>query len=186
MNSCETPIIDVETTVEANPVDQEIEAYRKRIENLADLNSGASFTNNQPAHARVIFETFFCRATQEVDIFCRNLAADVFNSTRLCENLIGAVKRGVKVRVFTQENPESSSFVETLRKLVAANPDLVALKQGNSNHLNNLGFNFAVMDEKAYRFEPNKADFVAFASMNNPSVCKSLLSVFQTAEASYV
>jgi hypothetical protein len=182
--TCETPI-DVTTTVEINPAELEIEAYRKRIENLADLNSGESFTNNQPAHARVIFETFFCRATQEVDIFCRNLAADVFDSVRLCENLIGAVKRGVKVRVFTQENPAPSSFVDTLQELIAAKPELVELKKGNSNSLNSLGFNFAVMDGKAYRFEPNKDDFVAFASMNNPSVCKSLLSVFRTAEASY-
>ncbi len=177
--------IEVEATAVVKLDEQEIDAYRQRIENLADLDSGAAFTNNQPAHARVIFETFFDRAQKEVTIFCRNLASNVFDSSRLADNLVVAVKRGVQVRVFTQEDPQPSAFLKVLKNLVTSYSDKVSIKRSlTENSMNKLEFNFAVMDGKAYRFEPNKDDFVAFASMNNPDVCKSLLSLFQTAEKS--
>ena len=143
------------------------QSYRESVEALERLKSSKVFQNGMPVHAAIIFETFFRHAKKAVKIFCRNLSRDVFDEPWLLEAAQKAVlERGVSLSVFVKEQPDQSSFLNWLRRN-EGHPAVVFASNVSDEPSAHKQFNFATMDGRAYRFEPNENEVAACACMND-------------------
>lgn len=156
--------------------------YRCYVERLAQLKSKELFQNGQANHAAIIFETFFKYASKHVHILCKNLSADVFGLENVLNALETALLRKVPVRILYQETPESSAFLESLQRWQEQKLPIEALPATGTS-LGPVSQNFAVMDRRAFRFEPDNSRPMAYACMNGPEEATTLDDVFLRAFA---
>jgi len=156
----------------------EIDEYRKFVERLAELESTEIFSNGQTAHAQIIFETFFKFARKGVVILCSKLSHDVYDQPSLISSANDALNRCIPVRIVTQEPPESGRFMEAVKgwKEEKRAIDVKTSLPGSAS--SKTPFNFAVMDGKAYRFEPVKKNHIAYACMNDVNLAQKLQTFF--------
>jgi hypothetical protein len=155
----------------------EVAEYRKFVERLAASESAEMFSNGQAAHAAVIFEMFFKNAQQGVNILCRNLKADVFGLDVVINAVKNALWRKVPVRILVQEAPEASNFLALAKQWKGAGKE-IEIRSAEGTILAEADQNFAVMDRKAFRFEPNRDAQIAYASMNQSRNATVLDNVF--------
>jgi hypothetical protein len=156
----------------------EIEEYRKLVEKLASSKAEEVFSNGQSAHAAIIFETFFRHAKQRVNIFCRNLASDVFSLPQVAQTLEMALLRGVKVKFISQERPGAVDLADKIEGWSKSGLPVQLVVAPEGSDASKVKANFAVMDQRAFRFEIDREEPKAFASMNQPQSAKQLDDVF--------
>ena len=94
-----------------------------------------------------------------------------------------AIERGIRIHIVTQERPESESFIALLREKRALDPQNVTLRIIKDS---DLLINFAVVDNKRYRYEKNHQKLEAVACMNDPSVSEALADLFRNLERASV
>jgi hypothetical protein len=145
--------------------------YREGVEELWKLKSEKPISNAVPAHAAILFETFFKHSKNKVRIFCRNLNAEVFGGIGVVQQASEALKRNVSINIIVQEEPEQSAFKELLR-----NPGVCI--QRASRPVSEYDLNFAVMDDEAIRIEPKRSDCKATAIMYAPDKARQLAQFF--------
>jgi len=155
----------------------EVDLYREVIFQLFETESKTQFSNGAPAHAAVIFEAMLQYAKESVKIFCKELLGEVFGCPRVIMALKGAIERGVCVQVLTQHAPNKSQFLEILKSEMT-NGRKSRIATTNNPKLKSHKVNFAVMDEKAFRYEDDASEISAFACANNPSASKGLSEDF--------
>jgi GH15 family glucan-1,4-alpha-glucosidase len=161
----------------------ELDSYRRFVERLAVLESTEVFSNAQSAHAQVILETFFKFAKNNVVIFCHKLSEIVYGNQSLINAADSALNRCVSVRILTQKEPESELLTAALKKWKEDGKHVVFKTALKESFESETPYNFAVMDGKAYRFEPAKEDHTAFACMNGTELAQDLLSLFDKLDA---
>jgi phosphatidylserine/phosphatidylglycerophosphate/cardiolipin synthase-like enzyme len=130
-------------------------------------------SNRLPDHAAALYELFFQKASEEVVIFCRNLAPDVFQRSPVQNAFVKALARGVRVRILVQEECEGAKLLNDCGETVALAIDLAHPDDAK------LPYNFCVRDKESYRFERDKNSFEAFAKMSHPSEAKTLYDAFE-------
>jgi hypothetical protein len=149
------------------------ENYRLGLELLFDSQSSFVVTNGSDEHAALIFDLFFRKARGRVNIFCRNLKAKVFDQLFVIDAAKNALEKGVIITVVTQEPPESKKFIELTNTCPTLRIDVA-----KSDVAKNCKYNFSVLDGMALRFEPNREEVRAFASMYSPSQALQLEAIF--------
>ena len=155
-----------------------IEIYRGGVKDAFDKKSNRQIDNGLSEHAAILFEQMFEHAQSKIRIFCKNLAAKVFDKDAIVTSAQKAVERGVAFEIVIQdENPEKSKFYEFLK--TQSQNDKVSLHRLTSERLKDHTANFTVMDEAAYRYENNRDEFVAEANANSPPIAKLLISKFE-------
>ncbi|HEV7868053.1 MAG TPA: hypothetical protein VGO90_10250 [Chthoniobacteraceae bacterium] len=147
---------------------EDILRYREGVETLMRLGARKTISNGIPAHAAILFETFFRHAKESVKIFCESLKADVFGTQALLDQAAWAMARGVTVQIIVQSEPQPSGFLSLMKS------GLFRAVGGVKDST----FNFAVMDGRAVRIEKDRTKCEAVASMNDPEVGKVLSASF--------
>jgi len=152
----------------------ELVRYREAVETLFAIQSDRAISNGMPAHASILFESFFKHAKDHVRIFCEKLRAEVFDNECLVREAKWALARNVRVTVMTQQAPEPSPFLDLLnenncenRCLLRATGDMATYKT-----------NFTVMDSEAVRIEPDNGDVKAIAIMHAPEYASQWVRFF--------
>jgi hypothetical protein len=153
--------------------------YREYAEVLWDLRSDEVFSNGKGEHAAVILETFLLKARSRVLLFCKNLASSVFERTSMRDAVLDALSRKIIVEIICQEEPESVSFVHSVRKWEAEGRS-IRLNVATDVSVSKLAWNFAVADGHAYRFEKNNQVTKAVACMNDTKLGESFEGLFAT------
>ncbi|MCC5848355.1 MAG: hypothetical protein JJU29_09690 [Verrucomicrobia bacterium] len=168
-----------QTFDDVRPNDQHTLAeYKECIAELNRLKADIPFSNGMKEHAAAIMEEFFRSARKRVVVFCHNLQQDAYESQNVFESLVGAVLSGVHVDIITQEEPQSVKIKEFAE--IAKNAKWpLRLVRSKDNFQKQLTQNFAVMDNRAYRWEPNWAEPKASACMNDPDKANQLMEVFE-------
>lgn len=128
-------------------------------------NKPARFSNGAPIHASLILEAMFTFAKNKVRIFCEDLDAFVYDRPELVLALKQALARNVIVEVLSQKAPKSDKFKKEITDEKNA---LACLKVAKSPFVTMRKENFAIMDMKAFRFEPNSGEKKAIVSANEP------------------
>lgn len=130
------------------PTIGDLEKYRKAVKLLFEVGSKEPISNSQPDHASILIEEFFRHATQSMRILCRRLSESVYARPELIDAACDAIKRGVDVKIIIQEDkPQSTNFA----KMIIENGGL--LFSSTSEAVKNAQVNFAVMDQRAFRYE---------------------------------
>ena len=123
------------------------------------------FSNGAPIHASLILEAMFTFAKNKVRIFCEDLDSFVYDRPELVMALKQALARNVIVEILTQKEPQSVEFKKVIEE---EKKGLAFIRTGKTDFVKNRSENFAIMDMKAFRFEPNKLKKQAVASANEP------------------
>jgi hypothetical protein len=131
--------------------------YRSAFERLWDEKSNIQISNGKSEHAAAILAVFFTRAQQRLNIFCRNLSRAVYDDPAVLSAFAGAVLRGIIIEIVVQERVEDGSaflklYQEFKRSKAAA---CVNLYQDIDKPVRDFDYNFAYVDDRAYRFEQN-------------------------------
>ena len=123
------------------------------------------FSNGAPAHASLILEAMLTFAKNKVCIFCEDLDCFIYDRPELVMALKQALARNVIVEVLTQKRPKSLEF----KKVIDENATGLAFIRTASSYLvKNRLENFAIMDMRAFRYEPDKSEERAVACANEP------------------
>jgi hypothetical protein len=157
----------------------EMKSYRANVERLADMQSPEVFSNGRPEHAVIILETFCKYARERVVVFCQRLSQRTYGGSGLINVADAALRRGVAISLVTQEAPESQGFIDAAKRW---KDEALPISLSRAQDTPSLKVNFAVMDQKAYRFEGNRNVPEAIACMNDPETSKSLLLRFRHIE----
>lgn len=153
--------------------------YRENVQALFKAKSTSRFLNGSPWHAAYIFEAMLQYATDSVNIFCRNLNESVF-SHAFIQKALAAINPNVKVTILVQsceDDIESKNLYDKINKKEYPGVSVQLIKNVNTKRLQ---YNFAVMDGRAFRFEPTRDAIAAIASANEPSTAQILITRFNT------
>lgn len=159
----------------------ECDMYRDSVHRLIRARSSAVIGNGQHAHAAILFEAFFKHATKTVKIFCRNLDPQVFDSPEVIEAAVDMLKQGRALDIIIQEKPlRDSKFLKRIRSLKVEEIRLEVHENASADSeiVRSRAENFAVMDDSAYRFEPDRKEPKAVACMNDPALSNQLIDAF--------
>jgi hypothetical protein len=164
--------------MQVNP--DQLEDYQAHVERLFDQDSDVLVSNSDPKHAAILIATLFRRAKDKVAVFCRNLKADIYSEKNVVEAMLDAARRGIEIRILTQEPPEAVELLWQLNCLAFTSPSKrVHIRMCNKSGIGAaLKSNFTVMDDKGFRFEPDKSEMKAHACANNRTLVKSMLQRF--------
>jgi hypothetical protein len=151
--------------------------YRESFLKLWELRSEYVVPNGKAEHAAVLFEVFFQKAEHSIQIFCHNLAGSVYNRPEIKEAVQGAVERGVSIDVVIEAPAEAADLVAVLGE--SSRSSVKKVHAGVD-----YPFNFAVVDDHAFRFEPDSDSIKAIACAWNPERAKGLKSLFRGIQSS--
>jgi len=159
----------------------ESELYENLVRAMIKTGDDKPVSNGKPEHAAIIYKLFFEFAVSKVLIFCKELNSSVFGDDRILMMAEKALERGVTIRVITQGlQPQPSNFTKWLLEK-AKSGSCVSVKTCKvGSPYASLPMNFALMDEKAYRYEANNDHVKAVACMNNPRITTELANFFDT------
>lgn len=162
----------------------ESDLYEKLVRSMLESGNSDEISNGKPEHAAVIFKLFFEFAVAKVLIFCKDLNSAVFDDDRILMAAKKAVRNGVSIRVIAQGEVQKNKFSEWLSEEANTGTCVSFKKSIGDSFPAKITANFAVMDEKAFRLEPNNKNIQAKACMNDPKGAKALASIFQAMDLS--
>lgn len=157
------------------------DSYSESVRRLMAMNSDALISNGQPLHAAALFECFFLNAQQSVKILCKNLLSEVFDRAEILAAASFALRKGVDIEVIVQERPpDGSVFFKMLHQEQCAGQTNVKIwtDANVSPAIKARKENFAVMDDRAFRYEEDSSKCEAVASMNRPMLASKLAGIF--------
>jgi hypothetical protein len=158
----------------------DLKTYRANVERLVELQSAETFSNGRPEHATIILETFLKYAEEQVVIFCQRLSQRTYGGPLLLENLGAALRNKKRVSIIVQEEPEAKALMQAAKLWKEENLAISISAAGPS--AGPVQANFAIMDQKAYRFEQDRDKPEAFACMNDPKSAQLLAHRFSQFE----
>ncbi|HEU5077792.1 MAG TPA: hypothetical protein VFT72_01175 [Opitutaceae bacterium] len=153
--------------------------YRAAFERLWESASTQAVSNTQPGHASAVFAVFLTKATKRAVFFCKELHPEVYDDALVIEALDGAIDRGVSVQVIVQEKANASSlFASRMRQAQACPESKVRFEDQAPPQVRDFNFNFAFVDDRGYRIEPERDPSKALAAANSPEVVTELGKLF--------
>ena len=155
-----------------NSEPNELDAYKKAITEMYESQSDVPVSNSKADHAAALYELFFNKAKNRIVIFCNNGAKDIFEMPTVITAFKGAIEKGISVMLVAQTALECQSIKDMARNSVN-----FIIKMASKSDADRLE-NFCVVDEHAFRYEPNKTKFEGFARMNYPEDAKKLIARF--------
>jgi len=161
-----------------NAIVDDLSEYRARVVHARVTDSSETIHNSSDRHAAVLIEQLFVAAKQRARVVCRRLNAAVWGAPLV----IAAASRflaqpGARLEIIVGD-PESVDF--------ATHPFLVEFAKLSNVDIRAMdrsvdpGLDLFVVDEKAYRFEPDPNVPIARASFNREEIGKTLVSIFES------
>jgi hypothetical protein len=155
------------------------ETYSQIVKDLMESKSSEVISNSEPSHAQALFQSFFEYAKKEVLIFCHNLDKRVFDDPKIVEMAENAIeKRGISLHVIMQSEPDESLFFNFVNGRANDSAKISITSCKDIPGFNVQEANYTVMDGRAYRYEENRSEIKAIASMNQPEMAGALTRVF--------
>lgn len=162
--------------------------YIALIRRLAEEDSDRIIPNSTTEHAIVLIERLFLKAGRIAKIFTGALNSEIYAKDSVVTAISGFLKKGGKLEILVQ-HCTSSADIEALVKTEGGlfsrltdlgHRDVDIAMYWSDEAAQNERFHFMVLDEKAFRFEPDHTKHEAFACFNGVKVAKSLNKVFQS------
>jgi hypothetical protein len=158
--------------------EQELDAYRRMVAEVADAGDGRVIMNRTAEHAAVVISNIFRRATGSVDILTEQLFDQIYGTPEV----LNAVDK------FLSADPSRQIRVVAERSIKGSHPFFAAVKKCRpgfnvrlmSSELEKITpFHFCVADARNFRFEPDKRKFAAHGRFGVPEIGKELAQTFE-------
>ena len=159
--------------------------YEQTVRRMAETNADELISNSEPEHAATLYKVFFENARQSVMLLCKDFDERVFSRKDVLSAFKDAVRRGVKFDVIVQQQSDNE-FKGTFNNESTKRPkqlQLIEAYQHTSEGANKVATapnNFCVVDGKGFRWEENRAECIATASMNRPALASQLTRLFKS------
>jgi hypothetical protein len=154
--------------------------YFKLIDKCAETQETFTIPNSEPKHAIYLLKTLFKNANFAIRIFTGRLFEGVYGNEDLKEEARNFLRKDANnsVRIAYQEPLDitNCAFIQTI---LNDEHRKGSLKVWNANEkFNDLNNHFAVMDERAFRFETDHTNTKAIANFGDPENAKRLVDFF--------
>ena len=168
---------------------RELEEYRSLIYTLIETGADRRISNGRPLHASILLEMMFRKAKAVIRIFSGDLDLRTYGRWELTDAARAFVARpGNRLRILLQHrHPDSwlneHPLIKALRPLAGNSANMGALEVAfaQGSYAGEEAKHFAVMDDRAYRFEHDHDGTKAIANFNEPGVAAQLVSAFDAA-----
>lgn len=149
-----------------------LEIYRLFVRSVITTNGSQRISNDSTDHAVVLMGELIRHATVSVDIYCHRLASDVWGTLEIKDAVAVARRKGtVAFRVVVQEKDDDEIDASALSFMRNS------IRQFRSEGLK---ANFLVVDDKAFRVEPDYHVRRGFAYVNNGEMSGVLVNAFDS------
>lgn len=159
--------------------------YYKIIDRCAENEENFAIQNSATEHAAYLIKTLFKHAKEVVLIFTGNLHEDVYGRDELKEEAIAFLKKGPDKKLViayqkgTSETILQGSFLKAVTSVVD-NEKTGKLEIWDACRTDGMLENhFAIMDNKAFRYELDGEKRNAIANFNDEKYANILKSVFE-------
>ena len=165
-----------------------LKRYIDYLDSLLDKDSREIFTNGGKEFASELMSRLFDNCENEARIYCQGFRKDL-----ICEepywtslqNYLNDPKKKLKVLVESSDHLNEDPIRLLFSTQKERNDDSIELRKinaGDKRHieqtLDDNDCNFAVFDDKMFRFEYDPNGFKAFGSFNSPDRCRILTNLF--------
>lgn len=155
--------------------------YRSAFERMWDAKSADQISNGKAEHAAAVLAVFFSKAEQRVNVFCRNLSRAVYDDPAVLSAFTNAARKGVLVEIIVQERVEDgSAFLKLYNEMkeTKATVSVHLHEDISEKSIRDLPYNFAYVDNRAYRFEENHMAPKAVVCAWGEAIVKTLAAQF--------
>jgi len=156
-----------------------MDTYRELVLDLFSNHSSKLIANSSEQHAAVLFEAIFKNAKKDIRIYSEKLSATVFNNSFLIDEarkFIENPDHKLLIAV-TASHPDASDFLSLIRQPHNAK---ISVYRFPKIYSKGKSINFAVMDDFAYRFEPDSTNCRAIACANDPNFGQRLVAIYDS------
>jgi hypothetical protein len=161
-----------------------MDEYRKMLDDLMRSERDVIISNGSAEHATPLIAKLFESANQKVKILSGCLNSEIYSKDEVV-NAAGSfllhdgafmsiIIEGIEDNDIPALISGSESFIGKIRSRFGR--DLlskISVFKG-SDEIKKLPFHFMLVDDKAFRFEPNKKEHAALASFNNKGAAANL------------
>jgi hypothetical protein len=160
----------------------EIDEYFKLIDKYAKSCEDFTIANSAPKHAAYLLKTLFEKAQSTIRIFTGELFDAVYGDKDLLKQAREFLRKDKNnsIRIAYQKSLdiENSSLIQTI---LSDDQKKGSLKIWDaSKKFEDFNNHFAVMDDKAFRFETDHTNIKAIANFGDPVNAKRLANIFDT------
>ena len=152
-----------------------MQEYRTVIRSLFDTDSSEVVHNASLEHAAVILEEMVRRAKLSFFAIAKNLNEKAWNS-KVVQALVEARRRGVVVELLVTDSDRQN--LTHLKNWDATVIPCIKMVSEAVRKKEKLLHNFAVMDQKAFRYEVDQTKATAVFGANNPKYALSAFAWF--------
>ena len=153
--------------------------YRLIVRLVLKIDGRNRIANDSDCHAVVLTTELINHARKKVDVFCRELSDSVWGTDDVIGAIRAALARGIRFHVLVQKSIEECGNARAYR-LFSENgvPVRHYRKQTNDADPAAPMVNFMIVDDKAFRFEPDSAVHKGFAYARNEELAKQISETF--------
>lgn len=151
-------------------IDNPLARYRQMVKKILSENLGTRIDNESDEHAVVLIDELIRHAKKTVKIYCRKFSSDIWGHPCVFDAVVSALEDAVTFHVLTQECPEES---DTQHIISAVTGSGFRLYSGEIFEIN-----FILVDDTAFRIEPNCDCRHGFAYAKNVELASLLAQSF--------
>jgi hypothetical protein len=161
-----------------------LDEYSLAIAKLASSKSNFQFTNSGENHARIVMSNIFKTSEYNIKMFAGNLKGDVSKGDYLTALESFLQKKGTKLTVLLEGNPDQNSAAFSLiRKYQNINKErisisLVSPEKLEATKVNGQNNHFTIGDDRMFRFETDTQQYTAVCNFNDLEKCQRLNDIF--------
>lgn len=164
--------------------DSKLQEYEDYLKMLAAENSDTIVSNGGKDHAVILYSVLLDNTERQVRIFCQSGDSAVWKDSKFTSSLRSFLDRSddVSLHVLTAHEPAlSREWTDSYKEKVEAFQIPAESKEKIYKHFRNNKCNFAVFDEKRYRYEYDCNAFRAYGSFNSPETSRQMIDLFDEA-----
>ena len=167
--------------------------YEKYLKRLIETESEELFSNGGLKHASILMSLLFDNTQNEVRLFCNGFKPDLITTEPYFSSLrkyLSDRKKSlsllVEVTDYVDKDPFKLLINEKKNRGGVQDSGNIVYKQISEEAKNEMfkgriPFNFAVFDDKRYRFEFDPKSYKAVGSFNSVEKCRGLIGLFDKA-----
>jgi hypothetical protein len=165
----------------------EINEYFALINECARTSKDLTIPNSEPKHAAYLIKTLFKNAEANIRIFTGHLFEGVFGDQDLqeeaCKFLREDANHSIRIAYQARLDISNSTFIQTILNDKQTKGSLKVWDA--SEKYSNFKNHFAVMDDKAFRFEIDHDSTRAVANFGDQANASRLVAVFDKITKDY-
>jgi len=159
-----------------------LDSYKKKIRNLAEKRTNEMFFNTDAKHATIVLTELIKNAEDYVYIVGENMDPTVTDDEEYLDAVENFLKKeNAKMKILLTDYNKKEFDNSKIGKLLSRYKNVVEIKDSQKELVKSDGvtINFTVSDGRAFRFERDVKNRIAFGNFNDTETAISLEKSFE-------